>query len=546
MLAEAREVERTAGARDADDNRDTRIPDGEQVRVPAIWVTELYTPTTLGGLVDHLPSVMAKARDQHLERGDILEWLQDARRRGGGAWRMLPNVTSADAGILSSGWMLDILPEHVASVTWGIYALTSTVTAVTVLFRLHEDHAAGLQRIVDQDVFTRAAITPSGGYTISDVKSLKRQAANEWREELRAGASGWLADRLPGSFHRLHPGELPAVELLITERQLPWDEREAGPPRPRSGWTQLLDLENFDGYWQCTDLSWLRLRERRSHSWDSSPRHLLTLGALRQGLISLSTTARAAAQRPDIALQEAIYLMNFYVVPLANRWALTALLAELDEQLAATRDLTEQATGARSPKALDRVRRQLVTTGLESQIVANDIASFARDGQSWKHEFLDFSYVWPAALTTNPDHGRTVPQARELRSRWGIKRLRRTRAGEDSRQRGHQGTQEQALAAAPTSLAESLRQGQIKRGAVVAEGEAKVRDLINTSAQLTAAAENIRLQRRVWWLTFLSAIVAVIAAAAAVAALRTPSSSPTPTPAATPSISHSAPTFPSP
>jgi hypothetical protein len=68
MLAEAGEVERTAGARDAEDNRDTRVPDGEMVRVPAIWLTELYTPTTLGGLVDRLPSLMAKARNQHPER----------------------------------------------------------------------------------------------------------------------------------------------------------------------------------------------------------------------------------------------------------------------------------------------------------------------------------------------------------------------------------------------------------------------------------------------------------------------------------------------
>jgi hypothetical protein len=546
MLAEAREVERTAGARDAGDNRDTRIPDGEQVWIPAIWLTELYTPTTVGGLVDGLPSVMAKARDQRPERGDIVEWLQDARRRGGGAWRMLPNVTSADAGIRMADWIVDDLPEHVASVTWGIYALTSTVTAVTALFRLKEGHAAGLQRIVDQDVSTRATITPDGSYTISDVRWLKQQAADKWREELRAGASGWLSDRLPGSFHRLRPGELPATELLVTERQLPWDEREAGPPQPRRGWTQLLDLESFDGFWQCTAFRWLRLRERRSHGWGSGPRHLLTLGALRQGLLSLSTTAGKVAREPGFALGEAMYSLHFYVVPLANRQALTALLVELDEQLAAIRDLTEQATGARSPRALDRVRRQLVTTGLESQIVANDIASFARDERHWKYEFLDFTHVLPAALATSPDLGRAVPPARERRIGWGIRLCRRTRAGGDSGQRGRQDAQEQAPAVRLASLAESLRQGQIERGTLVAESEAKVRDLINTSAQLTAAAENIRLQRRVWWLTFFSVIVAVIAAAAAVAAVRAPSSSPAPAPAARPSISHSAPGFPAP
>jgi hypothetical protein len=152
--------------------------------------------------------------------------------------------------------------------------------------------------------------------------------------------------------------------------------------------------------------------------------------------------------------------MNFYVVPLANRFALTALLSEFEEQLAATRDLTEQATGARSPKALDQVRRQLVTTGLESQTVANDIASFARDEQSWKHEFLDFSQAVPEVPAMNPDHGRAVSPAREPRRRWRIKFRQRSRTGkENGGQRGQQDTQEQAPAARPTSLAESLRQG---------------------------------------------------------------------------------------
>ena len=157
-------------------------------------------------------------------------------------------------------------------------------------------------------------------------------------------------------------------------------------------------------------------------------RHLLTLGALRQGLLSLSTTARAVAQEADFALAEAVHFINFYVVPLANRRALTALLAELDEQLAATRDLTEEASAARWPKALDQVRRQLVTTGLESQLVANDIAAFARDEQSWKHEFLDFSLVLPAALTASPDRGNDVPGVRASRSHWGIRLRRGTKA----------------------------------------------------------------------------------------------------------------------
>jgi len=43
--------ERRVAGRDPGDNRDTRIPVGEQVLVPVFWLTELYTPTTLDGLL---------------------------------------------------------------------------------------------------------------------------------------------------------------------------------------------------------------------------------------------------------------------------------------------------------------------------------------------------------------------------------------------------------------------------------------------------------------------------------------------------------------
>jgi len=82
----------------------------------------------------------------------------------------------------------------------------------------------------------------------------------------------------------------------------------------------------------------------------------------------------------------------------------------------------------------------------------------------------------------------------------------------------------------PLTMAESMQQSQINLGTAVAQAEASLRDLINSSAQLTAAAENIRLQRSVRWLAWVSLGVALIAAAATVAALYISSHPPTPTP----------------
>ena len=482
-----RASERRWSVRDRGDNLDTRIPEGEQVRLPVIWLTELYTPTTLTGLLEGLPRLMAKARYQHLDRGDLVEWVQGTRRQGGGSWRILP-IVRPSGGPHSPGDIEDVLPVGITSVTWGIYTLTSTVTAVTAAFHLQEDRAEELQCIVNEDVSTRASVLPDGGYQISDVRWQKQQSADRWRDSLRSDAAGWLADRLPGSFHRLVPGQLLTIELLLTEKQRPWDEPISGPGGTR-GWMQVLDLVGRVGYWQCTSVPGLRLRGRRIHRWDRSRRNVLTLAALRDEFLGTGSRDQDASGAQD----EAIYSLHSRVIPFANREALTALLQELDEQLASTRDLSERATSQRSAKALTQVQQQLISTGLDGQIVAADIAGYARDKERWRYDVLDFTHVVPPALIAA-------------------------------------GTQ-------PLPLTEVLRHGQIERGTAVARAEADLRDLINSSAQLSAAAENIRLQRSVRWLAIVSLIVAIVAAAATVAALhissRPPATAPTTHPSPT-------------
>ncbi len=134
-------------------------------------------------------------------------------------------------------------------------------------------------------------------------------------------------------------------------------------------------------------------------------------------------------------------------------------------------------------------------TGMDSQIVAADIVRYAQDEASWRHGILDFNEIPPPALAQ-----RMTSQA---------------------------------------SLADTMRQGQINQGGRVTQAAAGLRDLLNTSAQLTAAAENLRLQRRVLWLTIASLIVAAIAAASAIVALRMSGNTPPVTPNPTPTSSSS-------
>ena len=192
--------------RDPDDNRATQIPDDEQIRFPVIWLTELYTPTTLAGLLQGLPSLLTKAHDPASSYGDTIDWVRTSRRQGGGAFAPLPEVLP-QSGADSDSYIVDVLPPGIKAVTWSIYTLTSTVTVVTAAFHIQDEHVDELQRIVNRDLSTRVIPLPDG-WRIQRPSQQKEADADQWRESLRTNAAKWLADRLPGSFHSLIPAGL--------------------------------------------------------------------------------------------------------------------------------------------------------------------------------------------------------------------------------------------------------------------------------------------------------------------------------------------------
>jgi hypothetical protein len=379
----------------------------------------------------------------------------------------------------------DQVPDGFAYIEISLHTLTSTVTVLTAEFGLDEDRARGLEGILNQDFATHAKMQPPGGYTILDAKTQKARRAEEWRVSLRRQAVSWLSERFPGSFDRLAPGQLPTIELLLTGQHQPW---QADSQTGTAGWARMLDIGGTSGYWQCASPTSLRLGERRSGP-QSEQRHRLVLASAERELL--------ADQADSASGLEAIPLLGFSVATLLTRWSLSAFIRELEEQLASIQDAAQQSARRRAPHALADTQQLLLRNGIDSRIVVNDIVRFAQDSW-WRYNLIEFTEVDPP----------------------GVRDSRRP----------------------PASLADSLRGGQITDGQRVSRLETDLRDILSTSADLTSASENIRLQRRVVWLTIISVIAAIVAAAAAVIAI-TRSNGPATAPSA--HTAHSSATAPS-
>jgi hypothetical protein len=353
--------------------------------MPVIWLAEVFTPTTLPSLIDGVRDLTSRQRGiPPRADDDPVEWITSTRRRGGGARRSLPPVRPKDSESASDE-IVDQVPAGIAYISLSLHTLTSTVTVLTAQFVLEDDQAQGLEGIVNREFATRAEMLPKHGHKVFTVEAQKASAVEEWRASLRQEAAGWLAERFPGSFHRLAPGQLPTIEFLLTRHYRPWAPlTRVGTP----GWARMLDLTGWYGYWQCATMSSLRLRERRGTDLRPSQRHRIVLAGLQQEFIA----DPAGGMARNHNLQEATFLLGLSVTDLLSRWSLTALIRELEQQLAALQDVADRASRRRSPRALADTQQQLLQTGIDSRIVVNDIVHYAQDPW-WGRGALDFTEV---------------------------------------------------------------------------------------------------------------------------------------------------------
>ena len=218
----------------------------------------------------------------------------------------LPEVLPRARPLLPATTWLIVLPARKSeAVTWGIYTLTSTVTAVTAAFHVQDEHVRRASAHHQPATYPPA---PSASLTVGGrirTVGLQKQAgtgangANPCAATPRDG-------RRPPSRLIPQPDPRPAAD----NRADPHDRNcahgnQLPVPRLKGDWTELLDLEDWEGCWQCTDLPWLRLHERKISGRGGLPlplQDVLTLAALWGDLPGILTAAAedlAVTIRPD-------------------------------------------------------------------------------------------------------------------------------------------------------------------------------------------------------------------------------------------------------
>jgi hypothetical protein len=450
--------------RDPNENARGRLPDSERVELPAIWVAELYTPSTVPGLLAGITDLgweYGRTRDE-----DLSKWMNDVREGRRAGWTNL--------GLVSPPESPDIMQERTAPLPGGVDAtlpvlmsLTPSITALVVAFLMSDESASALdaplrayyKTHVEKDpLFRRRHIIPyvlwgkraRFGRRIYSPVHARGQAVRASLRELEQDCTGWVRDKLPGVFASgLRSAQLPTAVLLVTEVAAPLTD-EARSTRAFEG----LAIDRDYDAWEST--GWPRGRLVLPRTWDDEGSRLVFACRRRDAFPEQSGYPEPTSNR-TIA-----HRANELVRGLLSRWALTCMLDGYHELLSTLRDKSARESSHRPVRDLTTLRSLTRTHMYDISTSAQELEDFAQEDRSYRYDVLEMEYVG-SVRGERPD------------------------------------------------LLQSLQSSQVNRARQLRRDSTLLQSTLSIISEVTQTISNMRVQRFVLFLTFVSISIALTA-----------------------------------
>ena len=379
---------------DLEENEKGRLPDDEGVQVPAIWVAELYTPSTVMGLLKGIRDLgweYSRNRDSSLTK-----WMNDVREGRQAGWTSL--------GLVSPPEDLHFMRDRTAPLPSGVTAalpilmsLTPSLTAFVIVFLFDEEAACSLEEPLRAEFSTRSDKDPlfrpwhvvryllvGGslrlGRRIFSPDLIRRDTVKSRLQDLEHSCMKWVRNRLPGVFSSLKCSRFPTAVLLVTEQCSPLSEDSKGI-RAFDG---LAINRDFDA-WESSE--WPGARLVLPRGWDEEGRRLIFACRRHDAFPEEPgyhdpTSNWTIAQRADDRIQG-----------LLSRWAITCLLDSYHETLAGLRDRAAHDGGYRPVTDLKVLRSLSRTMFYDIGACTKEVVEFSKSAPRYRHNVLEMTYV---------------------------------------------------------------------------------------------------------------------------------------------------------
>ena len=233
-------------------NAETTPPDEEFIDLNCLWAVEFYSPDRVTNLTQGFRNLGWKPEgpDGPLHR-DPIAWLHGLPRHPhGGGFMSLGFMVPANSETTPFGDTHRVsLPDCVSYATGRIHHISPSLVGVVICFVFDEEYSASFDRALRQDRQTHT--TPVGqGQRIHLPSAQKSAEINKIRSDTSQLAANWLRDNLPGEFASgILNREIPTCELVTLRSAEPFPSREE-----RAGeatrYLSILKLHHDFGAWR--------------------------------------------------------------------------------------------------------------------------------------------------------------------------------------------------------------------------------------------------------------------------------------------------------
>lgn len=438
---------------EAEENEESRPPDGELIEFHCTVHTEAYLPSHAAALFDGMHE-LGWDRTDHSAGYPLVEWVREAREKGlAGGYANVGHLVRKSRG--GGGLIREVdLPEGVDHAQAQFWSVTPALTVLAVLFVFTDDAATALDRVLRRD-FTTRVVPTDHGWAIHGPGNEKRRAVEDARRALRRRCSDWFEAHLPGAFAAgLFGGDWPTVDVLTAEAFEPltdikrvgiWDYRE------------LLQLIGTFDTRSSPQVDGLRLR--MPFRQDESAQ-VITLAGRKQDLFGEQLASYGGG---DSRWGFANWLTH-RIEDIAVAWACIQLLGGYHAVIASARD--RRPLGRDEPEAtveaVRSLRRTLLPHAWDAEALAAELEALCKIKRAMPFGGLDWAHV----DTQHPDH---------------------------------------------RTLGEAWRERCSYQAAVLARTGRQLRETVSTDTEMGVAAANLALQHQVAILTRVSIAIAIVA-----------------------------------
>ncbi|PKO93941.1 MAG: hypothetical protein CVU15_00980 [Betaproteobacteria bacterium HGW-Betaproteobacteria-1] len=240
--------------KDPQDNLSTSLPDGESVRVSAIWVIDAFTPSLINNLSEGARKLGWTENGTSLNP-DFVEKINDMRLgSSAGGWLNLGYIISSDKKRFTPHQLQAPLPEGISAICASVLQPFPCTTLLCCKFILEDELASSLKQPYSEHFTTYAEQVDPHLVRLISVAQQKHQAVSVMRDYLRSLCTSWMNEYFPGHFSLGEAGSLaPTCELLLFNQEKDFLRTKASFSEPH--FLEMLNLEYRHDRWKAESLS---------------------------------------------------------------------------------------------------------------------------------------------------------------------------------------------------------------------------------------------------------------------------------------------------